>query len=338
MERKKNYNTPYDGGWWVTDGGWCVTDGGWCVTDGGWWVTDGGWWVTDGGWWVTDGGWWVTDGGWCVTDGGWWVTDGGWWVTDGGWWVTDGGWWVTDGGWWVTDGGWWVTDGGWWVATKHQRVDAIAKKKGGEPPYGTPWSCSGAHGAWTGAQYRYRTPPPRHNHRLCLVPQALALPHTPALDCAHACKCPGRWSLWGCSLPFAGPPPQGRYPAAVSQAGPYCTMDVSEHSPNPLSTAPSADACTLHTVGCPEKKDPFKKNCETPAANLASFLHRCLCGGRHSNKKAFPRVFRLVAFAHVVLTLSSATVHSNTSTWKCAHQTHAHAASCALPGAHPHML
>ena len=94
---KKNLgvsNTPYDGGRWVTDGGWCVTDG---------------------GWWVTDGGWWVTDGGWCVTDGGWWVTDGGWWVTDG--------------GWWVTDGGWWVTDGGWWVATKHQRVDAIVKKK-----------------------------------------------------------------------------------------------------------------------------------------------------------------------------------------------------------------
>ena len=53
-------------------------------------------------------------------------------------WVTDGGWWVTDGGWWVTDGGWWVTDGGWWVATKHQRVDAIVKKKKGERPYGTP--------------------------------------------------------------------------------------------------------------------------------------------------------------------------------------------------------
>ena len=106
--------------------------------DGGWCVTDGDWWLTDGGWWVTDGGWWVTDGGWCVTDGGWWVTDVGWCVTDGGWWVTDGGWWVTDGGWWVTDGGWWVTDGGWWVATKHQRVDAIVKKKGGERPYGTP--------------------------------------------------------------------------------------------------------------------------------------------------------------------------------------------------------
>ena len=44
-----------------------------------------------------------------------------------------------DGGWWVTVGGWWVTDGGWWVATKHQRVDAIVKKKRGEPPYGTPW-------------------------------------------------------------------------------------------------------------------------------------------------------------------------------------------------------
>ena len=71
------------------------------------------------------------DGGRWVTDGGWWVTDGGWWVTNGGWWVTDGGWWVTDGGWWVTDGGWWVTDGGWWVATKHQRVDAIVKKRGG---------------------------------------------------------------------------------------------------------------------------------------------------------------------------------------------------------------
>ena len=55
--------------------------------------------------------------------------DGGRWVTDGGRWVTDGGWWVTDGGWWVTDGGWCVTDGGWWVATKHQRVDAIVKKK-----------------------------------------------------------------------------------------------------------------------------------------------------------------------------------------------------------------
>ena len=49
---------------------------------------------------------------------------------DGGRWITDGGWWVTDGGWCVTDGGWWVTDGGWWVATKHQRVDAIVKKKG----------------------------------------------------------------------------------------------------------------------------------------------------------------------------------------------------------------
>ena len=44
-----------------------------------------------------------------------------------------------DGGWWVTDGGWCVTDGGWWVATKHQRVDAIVKKKKGERPYGTPW-------------------------------------------------------------------------------------------------------------------------------------------------------------------------------------------------------
>ena len=43
----------------------------------------------------------------------------------------DGGWWVTDGGWCVTDGGWCVTDGGWWVATKHQRVDAIVKKKRG---------------------------------------------------------------------------------------------------------------------------------------------------------------------------------------------------------------
>ena len=43
-----------------------------------------------------------------------------------------------DGSRWVTDGGWWVTDGGWWVATKHQRVDAIAKKKKGERPYGTP--------------------------------------------------------------------------------------------------------------------------------------------------------------------------------------------------------
>ena len=75
-------------------------------------------------------------------DGGRWVTDGGWWVTDGGWWVTDGGWWVTDGGWWVTDGGWWVTDGGWSVATKHQRVDATVKKKGGERPYGTP--CCGS--------------------------------------------------------------------------------------------------------------------------------------------------------------------------------------------------
>ena len=64
-----------------------------------------------------------------ITDGGRWITDGGWWITDGGWCVTDGGWWVTDGGWWVTDGGWWVTDGGWWVATKHQRVDAIVKKK-----------------------------------------------------------------------------------------------------------------------------------------------------------------------------------------------------------------
>ena len=50
----------------------------------------------------------------------------------------DGGRWVNDGGWWVTDGGWWVTDGGWWVATKHQRVDAIVKKKKGERPYGTP--------------------------------------------------------------------------------------------------------------------------------------------------------------------------------------------------------
>ena len=87
---------------------------------------DGGRWITDGGWWVTDGGWWVTDGGWCVTDGGWWVTDGGWCVTDG--------------GWCVTDGGWWVTNGGWWVATKHQRVDAIVKKKKKvERPYGTPW-------------------------------------------------------------------------------------------------------------------------------------------------------------------------------------------------------
>ena len=114
---KKNSECPIRLRWRLV-----VTDGGWCVTDGGWWVTDGGWWVTDGGWWVTDGGWWVTDGGW-------WVTDGGWWVTDGGWWVTDGGWWVTDGGWWVTDGGWWVTDGGWWVAAKHQRVDAIVKKK-----------------------------------------------------------------------------------------------------------------------------------------------------------------------------------------------------------------
>ena len=59
---------------------------------------------------------------------------GGRWATDGGWWVTDGGLWVTDGGWWVTDGGLWVTDGGLWVATirdKHQRVDAIVKKKGG---------------------------------------------------------------------------------------------------------------------------------------------------------------------------------------------------------------
>ena len=62
-------------------------------------------------------------------DGGRRVTDGGWWVTDGGWWVTDGGWCVTDGGWWVTDGGWCVTDGGWWGATKHQRLDAIVKKK-----------------------------------------------------------------------------------------------------------------------------------------------------------------------------------------------------------------
>ena len=69
------------------------------------------------------------DGGRWVTDGGWWVTDGGWWITDGGWWVADGGWWVTDGGWWITDGGWWVADGGWWVATKHQRVDAIVKRK-----------------------------------------------------------------------------------------------------------------------------------------------------------------------------------------------------------------
>ena len=68
------------------------------------------------------------DGRW-VTDGGWWVTPGGWCVSNGGWWVTDGGWWVTDGGWCVTEGGWWVTDGGWWVATKHQRVDAIVKKK-----------------------------------------------------------------------------------------------------------------------------------------------------------------------------------------------------------------
>ena len=59
---------------------------------------------------------------------------------DGGWCVTDGGWCVTDGGWCITDGGWWVTDGGWWVATKHQRVDAIVKKKKGERPYGTPWS------------------------------------------------------------------------------------------------------------------------------------------------------------------------------------------------------
>ena len=50
---------------------------------------------------------------------------------DGGWWVTDGGWCVTDGGWWVANGGWWVTNGGWWVATKHQRVDAIVKKRGG---------------------------------------------------------------------------------------------------------------------------------------------------------------------------------------------------------------
>ena len=57
--------------------------------------------------------------------------DGGWWVTDGGRCVTDGGWCVTDGGWCVTDGGWCVTDGGWWVATKHQRVDAIVKKKRG---------------------------------------------------------------------------------------------------------------------------------------------------------------------------------------------------------------
>ena len=48
---------------------------------------------------------------------------------NGGRWITDGGWWVTDGGWCVTDGGWWVTDGSWWVATKHQRVDAIVKKK-----------------------------------------------------------------------------------------------------------------------------------------------------------------------------------------------------------------
>ena len=86
------------------------------------------------------GGRWVTDGGWCVTDGGWCVTDGGWCVTDGGWCVTDSGWWVTDGSWCVIDGGWWVTDGGWWVATKHQRVDAIVKKRGGggERPYGTP--------------------------------------------------------------------------------------------------------------------------------------------------------------------------------------------------------
>ena len=59
---------------------------------------------------------------------------------DGGRWVTDGGWWVTDGGWCVADGGWCVTDGGWWVATKHQRVDAIVKKKKQrERPYGTPW-------------------------------------------------------------------------------------------------------------------------------------------------------------------------------------------------------
>ena len=77
-------------------------------------------------------------------DGGRWITDGGWWITDGGWCVTDGGWCVTDGGWCVTDGSWWVTDGGWWVATKHQRVDAIVKKKRGERPYGTPWAQSGA--------------------------------------------------------------------------------------------------------------------------------------------------------------------------------------------------
>ena len=64
-------------------------------------------------------------------DGGRWITDGGRWITDGGWCVTDGGWCVTDGGWCVTDGGWCVTDGGWWVATKHQRVDAIVKKKKG---------------------------------------------------------------------------------------------------------------------------------------------------------------------------------------------------------------
>ena len=55
----------------------------------------------------------------------------------------DGGWCVTDGGWCVTDGGWWITDGGWWVATKHQRVDAIVKKKKGECPYGTPWGGGG---------------------------------------------------------------------------------------------------------------------------------------------------------------------------------------------------
>ena len=85
------------------------------------------------------------DGGRWVIDGGWWVTDGGWWVTDGGWCVTDGGWWVTDGGWCVPDGCWWVTDGGWWVATKHQRVDAIVKKKGVSPlmaPPATPSALS----------------------------------------------------------------------------------------------------------------------------------------------------------------------------------------------------
>ena len=47
------------------------------------------------------------------------------------------------------DGGWWVTDGGRWVATKHQRVDAIVKKKKkkGECPYGTP--CD-SEGGWEG--------------------------------------------------------------------------------------------------------------------------------------------------------------------------------------------